>query len=103
MKKNLWTRIGLPFSLIFMLNVLGGCTTVSKKEPIKPVEPLSREELLLKLGIPSKFHNYKKEFLKLPCYSTKVDKIMENIPFHIHSYLIPGEDNMPDVMEYYPF
>ncbi len=94
MKKSLLTKV-LPFVL---MTSLACCGTISESK-----QPASREDLLLRLGIPKKFHNYREELLKLPCFSTAVDKIMWGLSFHAHHYLIPGEDDLSDVIEYYPF
>lgn len=104
MRSNLLTRIGLSLALITLLNFPFGCATLPKEKPsIKPPDPAIRQELLLKLGIPLRFHDYREKFLKIPCHSKSVDRIMGGVAYHLHYYLVPGGDNEPDVIEYYPF
>ncbi len=104
MKSSLLERIRLSASLITLLGFSVGCTTIPEVTPLtQPSEPLSRQELLLNLGIPSRFHDYREKFLKRLCYSQTVDKVMNGISYHAHYYFSSGNDNSADVIEYFPF
>ena len=63
----------------------------------------SGQEFLKELGIPDRFNNYREKFLKTPCYSKSIDVVMDDIPYHVHYYRIPGENRIMDVIEYFPF
>ena len=104
MKLNLLARIGLPLVFPILLNFPFGCATIPlANTPTESAEPLSRQESLLNLGIPSRFHDYKEKFLKLPCNSKNVDLMMGGEPYQLHYYSPSGENNMGGVVEYFPF
>jgi hypothetical protein len=106
MKSSLLERIRLSASLITLFGLSIGCATISNPVPLtQPVEPLSRQEALLNLGIASRFHDYRERLYKVLCHSEAGDLMMGGESYHLHRYysLSSSGERAVEVTEFFPF